>query len=82
MVEMIPTSCCSTYFLHSRNKALADSEQEGSDDCEEEWTYPEKKRMCVCVCVCVCACLYVYVWVGAVCVHVCVPMCMYLICDT
>ena len=78
-MSFAPTSC-PTHFLHARNKALADSEQEGSDDYEEEWTYPEKKRMCVCVCVgggmcvwvgmCVCGGVYVGMFRYA-CVHIC-----------
>ena len=80
-----PTSC-PTHFLHARNKALADSEQEGSDDYEEEWTYPEKKCMCVCVgggyvcggyvcggyvCGCVCVCVE-----GCVGMYVCGGACV------
>ena len=66
-----PTSC-PTHFLHARNKALADSEQEGSDDYEEEWTYPEKKCMCVCVWGGMCV---GGMCVGGMCVGVCVCVC-------
>ena len=38
------TVCVSTFLSVCRQKTPIDSEQEPSDDNEDEWTYPERKR--------------------------------------